>query len=327
MPTPNVLVTGELLVDFLPRAGDSIAESESFDRRSGGAPANVAVALAQLGRPPWFWTRVGRDPFGDGLVETLSEYGVPQRFVERDPTAKTPLAFVDRSADSEHDFSFYRDDTADTRLEPGGVPEETLQAVDLVYVGSVMLASGSARAATVDLVARATDHDCTVVFDVNARPELWDDGEFERVVSGLLGDVDVVKATRTDLRQLPFVDANDSPEALARSLCARGPAVALLTLGASGSYVLATEDSSLGPGTATHEGYEVEAVDTTGAGDAFTAGVLAALVDGQSDRQALLAFGNAVAAVSTTARGAMTTLPTRDRVRQFRADHDASAPD
>jgi fructokinase len=327
MPNPKILVTGELLVDFLPRRGDSIAESESFDRRSGGAPANVAVGLTQLGRVPWFWTRVGRDPFGDFLVETLSEYGVPRRFVERDPTAKTPLAFVDRGADSDRNFSFYRDGTADTRLDRDGVPEETLQAVDLVYVGSVMLASGTAKTATVDLVSRANEHDCTVVFDVNARPELWDDGEFARVVGGLLGDVDVVKATPADLQYLPFVDADDSPETLARRLCDRGPAATFLTLGESGSYVLATHDAPLGSGTATHEGYEVAAVDTTGAGDAFTAGVLAALVEGERDLQALLAFANAVAAVSTTARGAMTTLPTRDRVRQFRVERDSRVRD
>ena len=325
MPTPNVLVAGELLVDFLPQRGDSIAESESFDRRSGGAPANVAVGLSRLGQPPWFWTRVGRDPFGDFLVETLSDNGVPRRFVERDPTAKTSLAFVDRNSDSNVDFSFYRDGTADTRLEPGGVPEETLQAVDLVSLGSVMLASGTARSATMDLVSRANDHDCTVVFDVNARPELWDDGEFERVVEDVLDGIDIVKATPTDLQHLPFVDASDSPEGLARSLCDRGPSAAFLTLGESGSYVLATDDARLEPGTATHAGYEVDAIDTTGAGDAFMTGVLTALIDGERELTAVLAFANAVAAVSTTARGAMTTLPTRERVRQFRAEHDSSA--
>jgi len=322
MSTPNVLVTGELLVDFLPRHGNAIAESESFDRRSGGAPANVAVGLARLGQPPWFWTRVGRDPFGDFLVETLLDNGVPSRFVERDPTAKTPLAFVDRGSDSTVEFSFYRDGTADTRLEPGGVPKETLQAVDLVYVGSVMLASGTARSATTDLVSRANEHGCTVVFDVNARPELWNDGEFERVVGDLLGDIDIVKATPTDLRYLPFVDASDPPEELARTLCDRGPSAAFLTLGESGSYVLSTDDALLEPGTAAHDGYEVDAIDTTGAGDAFMTGVLGALVDGERELTAVLAFANAVAAVSTTARGAMPTLPTRERVRQFRAEHD-----
>lgn len=320
MPEPNVLVAGELLVDFLPRRDGGLAEVESFDRRAGGAPANVAVGLTRLGRAPWFWTRVGRDPFGDFLVERLADHGVPRQFVERDPTAKTTLAFVAAGDEENADFSFYRDATADTRLEPGSIPDETMSAVDLVYVGSVTLASEPARSATVDLAERAHEFDCTLVFDLNARPELWADGEFERVIGTLLDTVDVVKATPTDLQHLSFVDADESPETLAQSLCSRGPSAAFLTLGEDGSYALATDDAPLASGTAAHDGYAVDAVDTTGAGDAFTAGVLAALVDGERDPAAILAFANAVAAVSTTARGAMSALPTRERVQKFRAD-------
>jgi fructokinase len=322
MPEPNILVAGELLVDFLPRREGTLAEVESFDRRAGGAPANVAVGLSRLGRAPWFWTRVGRDPFGDFLVETLAEHGVPRRFVERDATAKTTLAFVSHGAEADVTFAFYRDGTADTRLEPGSVPDGTVTAVDVVYVGSVTLASEPARTATVDLVERAREAGCTVVFDLNARSELWANGEFDRVVGDLLGAVDVVKATPADLRQLSFVDADESPAALARSLCTRGPSAAFLTLGDAGSYAFATDDSPLASGTAAHGGYAVEAVDTTGAGDAFTAGVLAALVDGERSPASMLAFANAVAAVSTTARGAMSALPTRERVRRFRADRE-----
>lgn len=320
MPEPDVLVAGELLVDFLPRRDGPLADIESFERRAGGAPANVAVGLTRLGHAPWFWTRVGRDPFGDFLVETMEEHGVPRRFVERDPTAKTTLAFVARGTGGDVDFSFYRDDTADTRLEPGGVPDGIVTAVDIVYVGSVTLASDPSRTATVDLVERAREVDRTLVFDLNARPELWADGEFDRVVSDLLGAVDVVKATPADLDDLSFVDTDESPAALARSLCSRGPSAAFLTLGDAGSYAFATDESPLAPGTAAHDGYAVDAVDTTGAGDAFTAGVLAALVDGERDPASVLAFANAVAAVSTRARGAMSALPTRERVRQFRAD-------
>jgi fructokinase len=322
MSEPNILVAGESLVDFLPRREGPLAEVESFDRRAGGAPANVAVGLSRLGQAPWFWTRVGRDPFGDYLVGTLAEHGVPRRFVERDATAKTTLAFVGHDADADVNFSFYRDDTADTRLEPGGVPDDTVTAVDVVYVGSVTLASEPARAATVDLVERARESDCTVVFDLNARPELWEDGEFDRVVGDVLDAVDVVKATPADLRHLSFVDADERPAALARRLCTRGPSAAFLTLGDAGSCALATDDAPLASGTATHDGYAVEAVDTTGAGDAFTAGVLAALVGGERDPASILGDANAVAAVSTTARGAMSALPTRERVRQFRADRE-----
>ncbi|QGX93796.1 carbohydrate kinase [Haloplanus rallus] len=319
MTDPGLLVAGETLVDFLPRGGGSLADAETLDRRAGGAPANVAVGLARLGYAPWFWTRVGTDPFGDFLVETLEDHGVPLRFVERDPTAKTTLAFVDDGA-GEAAFSFYRDGTADTRLEPDGVPEETVRAVDAVYVGSVTLASEPSRTATVDLVERAHAAGRTVVLDLNFRPELWTDGAFERVVTDLLADVDVVTAAREDLRTLSFVDTTADPETLAATLCERGPSTAFLTLGEAGASALARSGAPFAAGTATHDGYDVDAVDTTGAGDAFTAGMLASLAEGTRDLSATLSFANAVAAASTTATGAMAALPTRTDVRSVGGD-------
>jgi fructokinase len=323
---PDVLVAGEALIDFLPDRAGLLAEVETFSRRAGGAPANVAVALARLGRPSWFWTRVGEDPFGDYLVETLREYGVPHRFVERDPRAKTALAFVSHDEDGERAFTFYRDGTADTRVEPGGVPDETLDGVDWVYVGGVVLAAEPGRTATLDLARRATDSDCTVVFDPNARPELWRSDDENRAgsdadgvpesVDEMLDLANVVKATPEDLATAGF-DA-ESPEALAKAICERGPHTVLLTLGGAGAFAYATEQALWGAGAASHGGYDVDPVDTTGAGDAFTASALVALAEGETSLSEVLGFANAVAAVTTTAPGAMTALPTREEVRDFR---------
>lgn len=314
---PDVLVAGESLVDFLPDAPGPLADVESFARRAGGAPANVAVGLARLGDSPWFWTRVGTDPFGDHLAETLADAGVRRRFVERDPDAKTALAFVRHDADADREFTFYRDDTADTRLEPGGVPDAALDSASWVALGGVMLAAEPGRTATLDLAERAAARDCTVVFDPNARPELWaSEAEFAALARRAFDRADVVKATPNDLAAAG-IEADD-PESLAEAVTRFGPHTVLLTLGESGSVAHATDDAPWGPATATHGGYDVEAVDATGAGDAFTAGALAAFADGESRLSAVLSFANAVAAVTTTARGAMAALPTREEVDAFR---------
>jgi fructokinase len=312
---PDILVAGETLVDFLPDHAGPLADVESFTRRPGGAPANVAVGLATLDRPPWFWTRVGHDPFGDLLVETLDDHGVPGRFVERDTEAKTTLAFVEHDADADRSFTFYRDGTADTRLETGTVPNETLASVEWVYVGGVELASEPARTATLDLAARAREQGATVVFDPNARPELWGD-DFAAVVGDAFERADVVKATPEDLAAAGF-DGGADAETLAAAVHDAGPHTLLLTRGSAGAYASATDDAPWGPVTVEHGGYAVDPVDTTGAGDAFTAGALAALADGRPLAE-VLAFANAVAAVTTTATGAMTALPDRDSVAAFR---------
>ena len=304
--TPSVLVAGETLVDFLPDGPGPLAGVGSFDRSAGGAPANVAVRLAQLDCRPWFWTRVGPDPFGDFLVDALTDRGVPDRFVERDPRAKTTLAFVSRDDDAEAEYTFYRDGTADTRLQPGTVPDDALAAVDLVAVGGVALASEPSRSAVRDLCERAQARDCTVCFDPNARPELWRNADFATEVGEILGDCDVVFATPGDLRAAGI--EGDDPDALAERVRERGPHTVFVTLGSEGSFAVAGAGAPWGPAEAAHDGYEVSVVDTTGAGDAFTAGALASLAGGETDLERVLAFGNAVAAASTTSAGAMGPL-------------------
>jgi fructokinase len=319
--TRPVLVAGETLVDFIPEQTGPLAAVESFSRRAGGAPANVAVGLAHLDSAPLFWTRVGDDAFGDYLRETLADAGLDDTYVEVDPTAKTGLAFVSLGEEADREFSFHRHESADTRLQPGTVDDEVLADVEWVHVGGVTLADEPGRAATLDLVERAGAHGATVSFDPNARPELWASDEFSFVetVEDVLARVDVLKASPDDLAEAGI--AFDDPEETATALLDRGPHTVFLTLGGEGSFAAATAEAPWAEGREStfHDGYTVDPVDTTGAGDAFIAGAIAALVDGAPLGEAL-GFANAVAAVTTTAPGAMTALPTRDDIAAFRAE-------
>ncbi len=314
----DILVAGEMLIDFLPDEPGRLKAVESFSRRPGGAPTNVAVGMARLDATPLLWTRVGDDPFGDFLVETLETESIPLDFVAQDPDAKTTLAFVSLGEDADREFSFYRDGTADTRMEPGAVDDETLSEVDWVHVGGVTLTDEPSREATYDLMERASEGGATVSFDPNARAELWTEFDYDDSIRRAFGLADVVKASTEDLEDAGV--AGDGAAELARELCEMGPHTAFVTLGGAGSYAYATADA---PWTdaeieETHDGYDVEPVDTTGAGDAFTAGAIVALQEGQSLPEAL-AFANAVAAQATTAAGAMTALPDREAVRSFQA--------
>jgi fructokinase len=317
---PRVLVAGEALVDFLPGTPGPLATVESFTRRPGGAPANVAVGLARLEETPWFWTRVGDDPFGEHLVATLEAEGLPERFVERDPEARTSLAFVAHDEAADRGFTFYRDGTADTRMGTGRVPDDVLSAVEWVVAGGVTLAGGPSRGATLDLLERAAAAGATVAFDPNFRPELWADGGFEPTVGEALEHVDVLKATAGELRELGFEGEDAAALSGAVLDATAGPHTVLTTLGGSGARAVASEEAPWGPATATHPGYPVEPTDTTGAGDAFLAGAVASFVGGGPDLSEVLAFANAVAAVTTTATGAMTALPTREAVTEFRTE-------
>ena len=341
----RILVAGEALVDFIPGSRGPLSTVETFHRRAGGAPANIAVGLARLGVTPRFWTRIGDDAFGDFLLETLVNAGVDDAHVVRDPTAKTSLVFVSLDPDAERSFSFHRNGTADTRMQPGAVSDSDLEPVDWVHAGGVTLSGGSSREATFELLERAGARENVVVsFDPNARPELFIEHDLGDSVERAFAAVDVVKTTVEDLLAAELVPpgtTDDDAAAVAETVCGHGPHTALVTRGGDGSLVRAEPDAPWNPTrdpiVVEHPGYPVEAVDTTGAGDAFTAGAIASLsgaigtgdeaapsaaFDGENPLEGALAVANAVAARTTTARGAMTSLPSRTEALALRDGDD-----
>ncbi|WP_128225233.1 carbohydrate kinase family protein [Halobacteriaceae archaeon SHR40] len=305
----DILVAGECLVDFIPDRPGPLETVEQFRRRAGGAPANVAVRLAGLGPAPLLWTRLGDDPFGRYLAGTLEKHGIPGKFVITDEVAKTALAFVAHDEDADRGFTFYREGTADTRFEPKTVPDEILEEMSWVAFGGVCLTDEPARRAMLDLATRARQYDCQTFFDPNARPELWPDGFDEALEKGC-ARASVVKATPEDLSEAGI---EGSPDELLDAVLDMGPHTAILTLGSDGAVGKATRKAPWGPATAEHDGFDVEVVDTTGAGDAFAAGLLRGLADGRSLDETL-AFGNAAAAVTTTSEGAMSASVGRESV-------------
>ena len=154
------------------------------------------------------------------------------------------------------------------------------------------------------------------------------------VVERVLADADVVKATPGDLAAAGFdldafrdgdaldVDPADAPE-LARQVCEHGPHTTFLTLGADGAAAASTHASPFGRGGATHCGYDVDAVESTGAGDAFLAAVVAELADGATDPYSVLDVATATGALATTTPGAIPSMPDRGAVDELVANDDA----
>lgn len=310
---PSILVAGDTLVDLVPSRPGPVGPDASFEPKFGGSAANAAVALERIGLPPLFWTRVARDDFGAFLADELAATSIPADLVTRDDGARTTLAVVTHDEGGEPTFGFRRERGADTRLEPGGVPDPVLERVSWVHTTGVTLSVEPSRTATLELMARASRLGCSVSLDPNARPEMWhSDEEFGAVVRGALEHVDVLKANPGDLAAAG-IEADD-PAALARAVTDRGPHTALLTLGGEGALARGTDASPV-PGVARHPGYDVDVVDTTGAGDAFLAGALGALSAGVTDADRLLAVANAVGAVVTTRRGGTSALTGLDPVR------------
>ncbi|NOU87389.1 carbohydrate kinase [Paenibacillus sp. LMG 31460] len=314
-----IVCLGELLIDFVPEVnGQALADVTSFQRAAGGAPANVAAAVAKLGGDARFIGKIGRDPFGDFLVRTLDEVGVHTAVVQTDE-AKTGLAFVSLRADGERDFLFFRDPAADMLLRADEVQAQWLEDAAVYHFGSVSLIAEPCRTATLDAARRARDFGALVSYDPNVRLALWPSADAARAeILAQLPLADVVKVSEEEVEFLLGVDATTG----AQQLLQRGPKVIIITLGPGGCRVVTARQDVVIPGQ------PVAAVDTTGAGDSFVGGMLyqlvalgaapATIVDVLAETGAaeqVFAFANRVGAITTTRRGAIPALPTLAEVQ------------
>jgi fructokinase len=314
-PTGAVVCLGEALIDFVADvSGVSLIECPGFRKAAGGAPANVAVGLARLGVPARFLGKVGEDPFGHFLEQMLAEAGVETRWMRFDDEARTGLAFVSLQADGERDFVFYRHPSADMRLRPDEIDPAAFDGARVFHFGSITLIDEPSRSATRAAIDLARARGCTISYDPNLRLPLWPSAATaHREILEAMPVADVVKISDDEAAFL-----YGAPERCARSILERGPRLVIVTLGANGcDYFVADGGHGHVPG------FAVEAIDTTGAGDGFVAGLLAHLPSlgpgrttplSESELREVLRFANAVGALTCTQKGAIPALPTRERV-------------
>ena len=309
----DVVAFGELLIDFVPTAsGQSLADAEVFRKAAGGAPANVAASLARLGVSSAFMGMVGEDGFGHFLAEALHKAGVdisPLRFTAR---ARTSLSFVSLSADGEREFLFYRAPSADMLMTSEDVDEAVIRAARIFHFGSISLATEPARASTLHAAALARRHGKLITYDPNLRLELWPNIDAAR--SGMRLGLEEAEIVKIGEEELTFLTGDTDSIAAARRLWPRRLRLMAITRGSAGSCWVTPEQHGEVPG------FSVRAVDTTGAGDAFMAGLIAgtlAETDVPTDPgrlNSICRFANAAGALTTTGRGAIPSLPAREAV-------------
>ena len=177
----DVLSLGELLIDFVPdTAGVTLGEAERFVKAAGGAPANVAVGVARMGRTSGFVGKVGDDPFGHWLADVLRGQGVDVTQLRFDTAARTALAFVSLTAEGERDFLFYRHPSADQLHRPDEIDLAAVRNARVLHHGSISLIQEPSRSATLAAIDAARDAGRLVSYDPNLRLPLWPSEEAAR---------------------------------------------------------------------------------------------------------------------------------------------------
>ncbi len=314
----DVTALGEVLIDFTD-AGTSPSGQKLFERNPGGAPANVLVALKRLGHEVAFIGKVGDDMHGAFLRETLEDAGIDCSGLISDPDFFTTLAFVALDENGDRSFSFARKPGADTQLAPDELRRDLIEGCRVFHVGSLSLTDEPARSATHEAIACAKAAGCTMSYDPNYRASLWaSPGAAAEQMRSIAGFMDLIKISAEECE---LMTGEAEPEAAAAALLAGGASVACVTLDAEGAYVAARDGARLVPS------FRVDAVDTTGAGDSFWGGFIAAFIEsglapaeiGIDDAASFARFGNAVASLCVRKRGAIPAMPLRDEVRALLA--------
>jgi fructokinase len=317
----TITCLGELLIDFVPLTnGLSLSEVPEFRRVAGGAPANVAAAVARLGGKSRFIGKVGNDAFGDHLESVLEQCGV-ETMLYRTDEAKTTLAFVSLREDGEREFSFYRNPGADMLLCKEEISEQSLEDSVIFHFGSVSLIAEPSRSATVHAVQLARRQGLLVSYDPNVRLSLWSSSEAaKQAIVETLPLADIVKVNEEEA--IFLTGLTDEPQA-ASELLAYGIQALIITKGDRGCSLWTRDRVVHNPA------FQVRAVDTTGAGDAFVGAMLFQLAQSisiasdlpghladQAQMEQLLRFANAAGSIVATRKGAIPSMPTEAEVIQ-----------
>ena len=296
-----ILCCGEALIDMMPSHAED--GSPCFVPCAGGSVFNAAVALGRLGASTGFLGGISSDFFGGLLRETLAESDVSaEHLVMSD--RPTTLAFV-RLVDGEPAYAFYDENTAGRMLSPEMLPDIP-DAVSTLFFGSISLISEPCGSFFEALASRESERR-VVMFDPNIRAGFVDDEEAYRArLDRIFGLSDIVKLSNEDLAWLTGGSGGGEVD----SILKRGPRLVVVTSGGEGAA--AHTKSS----TVVVAAKDVDVADTVGAGDAFSAGILAAISNrgllrkerlddlSEEDLTSLLELGSTVSAVTVSRTGA-----------------------
>ncbi len=310
----DITTVGEILIDMT-QTGVNENGIGVFAANPGGAPANVAVAAARLGASTAFLGKVGRDAFGDTLLQTLQDNHVNTEAVRRGGQATT-MAIVTVAPDGERSFSFIRG--ADQDLSASEIEDSKLASTRFLHFGSVSLTAGPSRSATIYAAREARAKGALISYDPNFRPALWPAVDSAlQWMSIPLPLVDVIKLSE---EELPLITGTSDLTEGTAALFNRGIRLCLVTLGGAGVFYRWQDR------TGTVPGFKVQVKDTNGAGDTFLGAVLSQLARRTNgpltgltaeELEEILVFANRAAALTCSRSGAIPAMPTLEEVENF----------
>ncbi|WRH67382.1 MAG: carbohydrate kinase [Planktothrix sp. GU0601_MAG3] len=318
MNNPQVICIGEILFDRLSNElGKPLETVQSWTDYPGGAPANTACGLVKLGIPTAFIGCIGEDESAGQLVELLTKIGVNITGVQRHSLASTRIVYVVRDEQGDRSFAGFGErkttEFADTYLQSEQLSEELFKTAQFLVLGTLELAYEDSKNAILKAVKLAKYYQVKLFIDINWRPMFWQDPDPAiALILNFVQNADFLKLTDEEA-ELLFNTID--PKAIAQQLQIQG---VFVTAGERGcTYYLAGNYGKI-------PAFYVNVVDTTGAGDGFTAGIIYQFcklgmesINHPKIAEQIVRFASAVGALTTTKPGAISAQPSLTEVETF----------
>jgi fructokinase len=309
----KVTCFGELLVDMIALNAGKLTQVEGFLKKFGGAPANTASGLAKLGVPVNYLCKVGADPFGEFLKAELENFGVNIKSVVTSSTGTTTLAFVSLTETGERDFFFIRGVHDKITPEEVRLPKNT----GIFHFGSLTQTSPTGLKATAKLIHQAIRQKATLSYDPNIREFLWGDLKLAKLV--VLDTLKKVNIFKVNEEEAQLLSGEAEPARAAKKLWRDNLDLLMVTLAGQGAFFQTKKNSGKVPTI------KVKVVDTTGAGDAFNAGILESVYQnprllktaGQKELAAAVRRAAIIGSLTTTKKGALAAFPAKQVIKKY----------
>ena len=302
--SPEIVSLGEPLLEFNAIESGSMKEIHRYDVGWGGDTSNFSIAVSRMGGSAGYICRLGNDGFGELFLNLWEMEGVDTKKVIIEDGGQTGVYFISRLGE-EHSFTYYRNDSAASHISPKDVPPEYISKAKVFHSSGISQAiSNSACEAVFHAMNIAREAGVLISYDPNVRLELWD---VRRAKAIILEAISLSDFVLPSLEDAIILTGLTKPEDIVLNLLERGPKVITLKMGRQGT-LLGTVD-----GIHYFKSFEVDVVDTTGAGDTFDGAFLTAYLRG-CPLSECVCFANAAAALAITDCGAVKPIPRKSEV-------------
>ncbi|MFX1672323.1 sugar kinase [Paraburkholderia sp. A2WS-5] len=317
----DVITYGEAMAMFVAAETGPLSDVARFTKRAAGAELNVATGLARLGFKVGWMSRVGDDSFGRFVRGVLAQEGIDAQGVQTDARYPTGFQLKSKNDDgSDPTVEYFRRGSAASHLSIDDFKRDYVLGARHLHLSGVAPAiSASSRELAFTLARAMREAGHTISFDPNLRPTLWgSEAEMVTTLNALASYADWVLPGLNEGR---ILTGSDDPATIARFYLERGARGVIVKLGAEGAYY-ETREGERGPVRAQPV---ANVVDTVGAGDGFAVGVVSALLEGRTLREAVTR-GNRIGALAVQVSGDSEGLPTRAQLDAIEARDAAPAP-